>query len=124
MAKGRKLIQGIDTVILRVSNVEQSKEWFSNKIGFVSLFEDAQMKLLLLDTNGPTSLTLWQTDDVATAKRKTATFPIFKTTNAVALRTELLYRGVAASDLTEDDHVKYFQFHDIDGNVLEACEVK
>ncbi|HJY21332.1 MAG TPA: VOC family protein, partial [Hanamia sp.] len=59
---GNKLLQGIDTVIVRVSNIETSKEWYLEKLGLALLFEDAKMKLVVLDTNSPTSLTLWQTE--------------------------------------------------------------
>jgi hypothetical protein len=59
---GSKLLQGIDTVIVRVSNIETSKEWYLVKLGLALLFEDAKMKLVVLDTNSPTSLTLWQTE--------------------------------------------------------------
>jgi catechol 2,3-dioxygenase-like lactoylglutathione lyase family enzyme len=120
---GIKLLQGIDTVIVRVSNIETSKEWYLKRLGLALLFEDAKMKLVVADTNGPTSLTLWQTDQKFSVNRNTATYPIFKTPDADALKRELLNRGIEAGEIIEDDYVKYFIFHDPDGNVLEACQV-
>ena len=37
---GIKLLQGIDTVIVRVSNVANSKEWYLKKLGLDLLFEE------------------------------------------------------------------------------------
>ena len=118
-----KLLQGIDTVIVRVSNIETSKDWYLNKLGLASLFEDANMKLVVLDTSGPTSLTLWQTSQAITANRDTASYPIFRTPDADALRQELLGRGIEAGEVIQDEYVRYFFFYDPDGNVLEACQV-
>jgi catechol 2,3-dioxygenase-like lactoylglutathione lyase family enzyme len=120
---GIKLLQGIDTVIVRVSNIETSKDWYVARLGLVSLFEDSDLKLVVLDTNSPTSLTLWQTDQALVISRDTASYPIFRTPDADALRQELLSRGIEAEEIIQDDYVRYFYFFDPDGNILEACQV-
>jgi catechol 2,3-dioxygenase-like lactoylglutathione lyase family enzyme len=120
---GTKLLQGIDTVIIRVSNIEISKDWYLNKLGLTSVWDDAKLKLAVLDTNSATSLTLWQTDQALHINKHTTSYPIFRTQNAVSLRQELATRGVELGEVIEDDYVKYFFFFDPDGNVLEACEV-
>jgi catechol 2,3-dioxygenase-like lactoylglutathione lyase family enzyme len=120
---GIKLLQGIDTVIVRVSNIATSKEWYVKKLGLALLFEDDKMKLVVLDTKGPTSLTLWQTDKTVTVNRDTASYPIFKTPDADALKQELLNRGIEVEEIIQDAYVKYFFFYDPDGNILEACQV-
>ena len=118
-----KLLQGIDTVIIRVSNIEKSKEWYVHKLGLTVLFEDVKMKLIVLDTNSPTSLTLWQTDHTFSVDQNTASYPIFKTSDADTLRQELLNREIESGEIIQDDYVKYFLFYDPDRNILEACEV-
>jgi catechol 2,3-dioxygenase-like lactoylglutathione lyase family enzyme len=120
---GIKLLQGIDTVIVRVTNIATSKEWYIRKLGLVLLFEDDKMKLVVLDTKGPTSLTLWQTDKTVSVNRDTASYPIFKTPDADALKQELLNRGIEVGEIIQDAYVKYFFFYDPDGNILEACQV-
>jgi catechol 2,3-dioxygenase-like lactoylglutathione lyase family enzyme len=117
------LLQGIDTVIIRISNIEASKDWYVNKLGLTSIWDDPKTKLVVLDTNSPTSLTLWQTDQAVMVNRHTASYPIFKTPDAETLRKELLNREVEVGEVIQDDHVKYFFFYDPDGNVLEACQV-
>ena len=117
------LLQGIDTVIVRVSDFEISKTWYQDKLGFVPLWHDPVMKLLVLDTKGPTSLTLWQTDKKIEINKDAASYPIFKTIDAVALRQDFQKKGVEVGEIIQDDYVKYFFFFDPDGNVLEACQV-
>lgn len=118
-----KLLQGIDTVIVRVKDVAVAKEWYQNKLGLTSIWDDPVTKLVVLDTQGPTSLTLWQTDKQVVVNKETAAYPIFRTPDASALRQELIERGIQVDELVKDDHVVYFFFYDTDGNVLEACQV-
>jgi hypothetical protein len=87
------------------------------------VWEDPKMKLVVLDTNSPTSLTLWQTDQKLMINRATASYPIFRTPNADALRQELISQGIKVEEIVQDDYVRYFFFFDPDGNVLEACQV-
>jgi catechol 2,3-dioxygenase-like lactoylglutathione lyase family enzyme len=117
------LLQGIDTIIVRVTNIEASKKWYQDKLGLTPIWDDPEMKLVVLDTKCPTSLTLWQTAEKISIQKETASYPVFKTPDACALREELQNRNVETGDIIEDDHVKYFFFYDPDGNVLEACQV-
>lgn len=120
--KEKTLLQGIDTVIVRVSNVAASKDWYVNGLGLTPIWDDP-IKLVVLDTASPTSLTLWQTDQKLHINKDTASYPIFRTPDAAALRQELQSRGIETGELTYDDPVVYFFFFDPDGNVLEACQV-
>jgi len=104
------LLQGIDTIIVRVSNIEISKEWYVNCLGLTSIWDDPKMKLVVLDTKSPTSLTLWQTDEKLTINKNTASYPIFRTQDAEALKLELAKRGIEVSEVIQDEHVKYFYF--------------
>ncbi len=117
------LLQGIDTIIVRVTDIEVSKIWYQDKLGLAPLWDDPNTKLVVLDTTGPTSLTLWQTSEKISIKKETVSYPIFRTQDASALRQELQKRNITTEEIIEDDHVKYFFFFDPDGNVLEACQV-
>ncbi len=121
--KDKPLLQGIDTVIVRVQDIERSKKWYQEKLGLVAQWDDPKMKLVVLDTNSPTSLTLWQTSEQISVQRDTASYPIFRTPDATALNEELRSRHIETSGIIEDEYVKYFFFFDPDGNVLEACQV-
>lgn len=121
--KEAHLLQGIDTIIIRVTDIEISKDWYEQRLGFTTVWYEQEMKLAVLDTHGPTSITLWETDGQMIVHRETATYPIFGTADASELRIELERREVRTDDLMKDNYVSYFYFYDPDGNVLEACQV-
>ncbi len=56
---GKKLLQGIDTVIMRVTNIETSRDWYLAKLGLDVIFEDANSKLVVFNTNGPFTFMIW-----------------------------------------------------------------
>jgi catechol 2,3-dioxygenase-like lactoylglutathione lyase family enzyme len=118
-----KLLQGIDTVIVRVTDIEVATNWYKEKLGLAAIWSDPSMKLAVFDTNGPASLTLWQTGKKVEVNKDTASYPIFKTPDAAELRRQLQSRGIKVEELIHDDYVRYFFFYDPDGNVLEACQV-
>ncbi|MEJ5262454.1 MAG: VOC family protein [Ignavibacterium sp.] len=119
----KKILQGIDTVIIRVSDINLSRMWYAEKLGLTPVWDDSNIKLVVMDTGSPTSLTLWQTDEKIQNNKSTASYPIFRTLDAKASRNELMNLGVNVSEIFEDEVVKYFQIFDPDGNILEACEV-
>jgi catechol 2,3-dioxygenase-like lactoylglutathione lyase family enzyme len=43
-------LQGIDTVILRVSDIDRAKSWYVEKLGFKNIHEDIKLRLVVLDT--------------------------------------------------------------------------
>jgi catechol 2,3-dioxygenase-like lactoylglutathione lyase family enzyme len=121
--ESKKSLQGIDTIIIRVSDIEISKKWYQEKLDLKPIWDDSNLKLVVFDTGGPTSLTLWQTEKVIQNNPDTSTYPIFRTLNAKAANQELREKGIKVSEVIDDGFVNYFFFYDPDGNILEACQV-
>ncbi len=119
----KKILQGIDTVIIRVSDIIASKKWYEEMLGLNPVWDDPNLRLVVMDTDGPTSITLWQTNSEIKNNKDTASYPIFRVIDADESRNELINRGVNVSEIIEDEVVRYFQIFDPDGNVLEACQV-
>lgn len=117
------MLQGIDTVIVRVTDIERSKKWYTDILGFGITWDEPKMKLVVLNTSSNVSLTLWQTDETISINKNTASYPIFRTPDASALRINLEEKGVSTESIVTDDYVTYFFFYDPDGNILEACQV-
>lgn len=118
------LFRRIDTVILRVSNLETAVRWYESVLGLPSVHRDEAVRLAVLALDG-TSLTLWErgAGEAAPAADAAGTYPIFATGDAAGARERLVARGVAAGPLETGEGVRFFRFEDPDGNVLEACEV-
>ena len=116
-------LQGIDTVIVRVKDAARSKQWYMEKLGFTVVWEDPVLRLAVLDTGGPTSLTIWETASEVISSSEGSAYPIFRTPDALEARKALLEAGVPADPVITDHAVTYFRFYDPDANMLEACQV-
>lgn len=116
-------LKGIDTVIMRVTNLDESKKWYEEKLGLNPVFEDGQTGIVVFDTGSSTSLTIWKTDKKILPDAKASSFPIFSVTDALTARTDFKETGIDVGELQEDEFVQTFFFYDPDGNILEACQV-
>ncbi len=115
-----KLI-GIDTLIIRVTDLSQSKKWYTEKLGFEIIYETDQ--LLTLDTSCHVSITLWVTNEPILPNPKTSSYPIFKTDNAEETYRYFQEINIPLGELNKEEEVCYFNFYDPDGNILEVCQV-
>ncbi len=118
-----RILQGTDKVIIRVFDIARSRDWYITKLGLSESLVDIKYKLIVFDTGNNTSLTIWENDRNIAIEKVTSTIIIFKTKDAHTTRLELKNKGVLVDGVIEDDFVKYFFFYDLDGNVLEACQV-
>lgn len=66
---------------------------------------------------------VWQRLNANVIKGNSSSYPIFKTDDIESLRNQLLIREVKVGDIYDDGMVRYFNFFDPDGNVMEACQV-
>jgi catechol 2,3-dioxygenase-like lactoylglutathione lyase family enzyme len=120
----QKIFQGIDTIIIRVKNLQAAKDWYVNRLQLDPVWEDEAAKLLVLETGGSCSLTIWETSAAGPVQKESTSYPIFRITNAEQARNTLMANGVECGEIIEDDSICFFQFQDTDGNPLEACAVK
>jgi len=119
------IFERLDTVLIRVKRLVEAKDWYETRLGFVEQYFDDRQKLVVFDTGGNTSLTLWelkQGEEVLQGGTA-AVFPIFAVNDACEARETLLRKGVEAGEVITDEGVSFFKFRDIDGNQLEACQV-
>lgn len=119
------LFDRIDTFILRVADYQAAVAWYAAALGLQASFTDPDERLAVLPLAHGTSLTLWQrkAGEPAPDRDASGPFPIFATPDAATSREELKRRGVYVGNLSESAGVRYFDFRDLDGNRLEACQV-
>jgi len=116
------LFTRLDTVLLRVRDLGASRAWYEERLGFTAVFEDSAEGLVVYDTGGPTSLTLWAWkpgEEVAAG----GAFPIFAVDDADAARAALRGRGIEAGEVEEGGGVRSFDFTDPDGNRIGVCQL-
>ncbi len=121
--ENKKSLQGIDTIVIRVSDIEISKKWYQEKLELKPIYDEPKLKLVVLDAGSPTSLTLWQTEKAINNNPDTSSYPIFRTLDAKSANQKLKEKGVKVGEVIDDDFVSYFRFFDPDNNILEACQV-
>ena len=125
MSNGAGVFRGLDTVVLRVRDIRRATEWYREKLGFAEPYFDPGERLAVFDLGGTTSLTLWELKpgEVRDSREHAGTFPIFSVTDARETWAVLRERGVDVAPLVDGGGVTYFPFRDLDGNLLEACQV-
>lgn len=114
---------GIDTIILRVRDINAACAWYAQHLGGEQVYEDDEQRLAVIEFSGGSTLTLWQLTDGAEFVAS-STYPILACGDAKAAHALLSANAVEVDALHETPGVIYFRFRDLDGNPLEACEVK
>lgn len=106
-------------------NISVAKRWYLEKLRFAEPYFDPAERLGVFDLGGTTSLTLWELKpgEVLGPSEHARPFPIFSVADARETWTLLQDRGVDVGDVIESGGVTSFTFSDLDGNLLEACQV-
>lgn len=125
MPSSAGVFRGLDTVLLRVSDIDLAKRWYREKLELAEPYFDSVERLAVFDLGGTTSLTLWELKPGETlgSPDHASTFPIFSVADARETWVLLRDRGVNVGEVVDSGGVTYFTFKDLDDNFLEACQV-
>ena len=115
----------LDTVIVRVKNLEESKNWYIENLSLFPVYSDDDSKIVVFDLAGTTTLTLWQFDENETTKEQNRgnTYAVFNCDNAEQIFKSLKKKGVAVDNFATSEDVSLFNFYDPDGNKFEVIEI-
>lgn len=119
-----KLFTKIDTVIMRVRNLEQARQWYEEKLGFKPGYVDERERLVVFEIGGPTSLTIWEwkPGEAVPDTKQPSSFPIFYPEDVMEAHRTLAERGVDVGPIEgEPGSTQWFFFRDPDGNRMEVC---
>lgn len=116
---------GLDTVIVRVFDVEVAAAWYREKLEFEPSFEDPEARRVVFDLGGSASLTLWQLTriEVPMVPGAATAYPVFAVSDVERVWNTLRDRGVLVEPVVQGGGVRWFQFRDLDGNRLEVRQV-
>lgn len=119
------LFDRLDTIILRVRELDPALAWYRDVLGISVAFEDPEEELAVLGMGHGTSLTLYtlSPDEVPPVPGTAGPFPIFATEDATGAHAMLRARGARVDQIQEGGGVRYFAFYDLDGNRMEACQI-
>ncbi|ASS76660.1 hypothetical protein CIG75_17915 [Tumebacillus algifaecis] len=117
-----KLFERVDTVILRVQDLQAARAWYEQKLGLTAgYYDEAEGYLVLNLSETPISLYQLRAGETRPSKGAAGSYPILFTKEIERVHAVLTERGVEVEPIQTGGGVSYFIFHDLDGNRLEAC---
>jgi catechol 2,3-dioxygenase-like lactoylglutathione lyase family enzyme len=116
----------LDTVILRVRDIEAASAWYRALLGAAPVYEDAAAGLVVLPVGDSGSLTLWRLEPDAPrapGAGRAGTYPILGVGDADEAHAFVESHGGSPGAVEAGEGVRFFGFTDPEGNFLEACQV-
>lgn len=124
MNKAEGLFTKIDTVIVRVRELEEAQAWYEEKLGFRAGDVDEKERLVVLNVGGETFLTIYELKpgEMIAPQSTARSYPIFYTGDIQTAHRLLSERGVEVGSIEgEPGGTQWFAFKDRDGNLFEVC---
>lgn len=118
------LFKRLDTVIIRVRDLEKAKDWYTEVLEMEVGFESNEgEKIAVLNVGEGTPITLYELKEgeIVAEESKATSYPIFYPENIDDTYEVLTNRGVSLSRIEDDGGTRFFSFRDLDGNYLEVC---
>ena len=111
------LVEKIDTICLKVSDVEQASLWYQETLGLQEHYREDHYVILKIGTSGvPLTLEKGMTDG-----NENFSYPILFSTNIENTLNVLTEKGVRVTKIQKDGLNTFFSFYDMDGNKLQVC---
>ncbi|MBA2174892.1 VOC family protein [Halobacillus locisalis] len=111
------MIERIDTMCLKVSDVEKSSQWYQEILGFEVAFQNKGYRVLKVGSGG-IPLTI---EEGVTTTGSSQNYPIFFARDIEGTYEKLVSEGVKVDPLQNDGVNHFFDFYDLDGNKLQVC---
>ncbi len=99
----KNLQMRMHTTVLRVTNLERSEKWYTEKLGMNVVYRDIHYRLIMVRDKGESQLSLWELrpGEAASKSAKEVIYPVFISTDAAADHRELTARGVNPGAMEE-----------------------
>src|SRR5688500_727484 len=111
------MFQGVYVISLPTQDAASAGKWYAEVLGLTKTFENPGMAGFRV--GDALTLVLSESDQKASGA---GGVPIFKAADLDAARAALLRAGVAVSPVKSHGKVRWIEFHDPDGNRLEASD--
>ncbi|MFC4410471.1 VOC family protein [Chungangia koreensis] len=119
------MFKRIDTVFLPVKNISSAIEWYKEKCSFRLRWYHEEGGYAAMDIgDGKTAFTLVRSDQMGGQKPSMHEWFNLYTADAKAAHEQLALAGVEVTDILNDDTIEFFNFKDLDGNMIGVCSFK
>jgi len=115
--RGIRLIERIDTICLRVSNLEEASKWYQETLDLQESYKGDTYRILRIGSSD-IPLTLEEGKPVSSEQQS---YPIFFTKDIHSAYEKLKAKGVNVSKIQHDEPNHFFTFYDEDHNKLQLC---
>jgi len=112
------MIERMDTVCLKVNDIEASSSWYQETLGFKESFKGEGYRVLSIGDSGA-ALTIKEGDE-GTLPGNHA-YPIFFAKEIEQTREKLKEQSIKVSELKKDGRNTFFDVYDLDNNKLQVC---
>jgi catechol 2,3-dioxygenase-like lactoylglutathione lyase family enzyme len=115
----------LDSVRVRVRDIDSARSWYERTLGFTAVHADERERVVIFGLGGTATLTLWQLkpgERLAPAG-SAIPFPVFIVEDAHASHDLLHSRDVSVDPVQESSVGRSFSLRDPDGNRMEISEL-
>jgi catechol 2,3-dioxygenase-like lactoylglutathione lyase family enzyme len=115
----------IDTVFLPVKNTASAIKWYEDKCSFRLRWHHEEGGYAAMDIgDGETAFTLVRQEQMEDQKPVKHEWFNLYTPDAKTAHEQLVVAGVEVTDIMKDETVEFFNFKDLDGNIIGVCSFK
>ncbi|WP_164669775.1 VOC family protein [Virgibacillus doumboii] len=112
-------IEKIDTICLKVSDIEKSCKWYEDVLGLKEAFSGEGYRIFSVGES-EIPLTLEESCENNDSPQK-GVYPIFFTRDIEDAYNQLKEQSVKVSEIQHDGTNTFFDFYDLDQNRLQIC---
>lgn len=114
----------LHTTVIRVRDLEQSHNWYIEKLGMREVYRDLRYHLRSYSQGGEPRFTLWELPPGAelVPMSKFGSYLVFFSQTIEADRAALAERGVPVSPVEQENGLRLFWITDPDGNKLVVLQ--
>lgn len=114
------IVERIDTICLKVADIEKASRWYQNVLGFTEAFREEDYCILSIGDSA-VPLTIEKDEGQVAGPQENSVYPIFYTKNIEETCRQLHEHEVKTGEVQDDGVNKFVDFYDLDGNRLQAC---
>lgn len=118
------IFDALNMVVIRVRDLASARSWYERVLELRVSEDNSSGQTVILDLGRGPNLCLWQIgqDESLPGSNIASSFPNFRSGDVDGVHHKLDEMGVSVSPLKDSGGVKWFSFHDPDGNRIDVVQ--